>query len=186
MPFQDLPCRHKRSTPVFDTSVPAKIEHYFSDLEFLFLKNHILADQEKKCTAVRYTSIAVEQLWRTACAFCDTVSSYEDFKAEIITLYPEAIVAYLYTHAKFNNLVSNRAHMLICSETELGEFYHKFLLTLHFLITKGRLGMPEQSHAFLGSLGLCLAIAVHTQLEQTFPDHFPEDLYEAHDIYEAT
>ena len=46
--------------------------------------------------------------------------------------------------------------------------------------------MPEQSRAFLGSLVPRLAIAVCTQLERMFPDHFPEDPYEADDIYEAT
>ena len=62
-----------------DASEPAEIERYFSDLEFLFLRHRISDDEEKKHTAVRYPSIAAEQLWRTAHAFRDTVSSYEDF-----------------------------------------------------------------------------------------------------------
>ena len=94
MPFQDLPCRHERSTPVFDTADPAEIEHYFGDLEFLFLRHCISDNEEKKHAAFRYRSIAAEQLWRTAHTFSNTTSSYEDFKAEIITLYPEAIAAH--------------------------------------------------------------------------------------------
>ena len=109
-----------------------------------------------------------------------------DFKAEIIVLYLEAIAAHSCTCAEFDRLVSDHACSLIHSETELGEFYRRFLLTLRFLILKGRLGMPERLRAFLGSLGPRLAIAVRTQLERMFPDHFPEDPYEAHDIYEAT
>ena len=77
----------------------------------------------------------------------------------------EAAAAFAYSQADLDKLVSDRAHMLIRSETELGEFYCEFLLSLHFLIAKGRLGMPEQSHAFAASLGPCLAIAVQTQLE---------------------
>ena len=89
MPYEDLLCRRERSAPVFDASDPAEIERYFNDLEFLFLKHHVLADHNKKLAAVRYPSIAAERLWRTAGTFRDTMCSYKDFKSEIIALYPE-------------------------------------------------------------------------------------------------
>ena len=186
MPFEDLPYRRERSAPIFDASELAQIKHYFGDLEFLFLNYRISDDEEKKRAGVRYTSVAVERLWRTARAFRDTMCSYEDFKAEIIVLYLEAIAVHSYTRAEFDRLISDRAHTPVRSKTELGEFYQEFLLTSCLLISKGHLGMPEQLHAFLDSLGPRLAIAVCTRLEQTFPDHFPEDPYESHDIYEAT
>ena len=111
---------------------------------------------------------------------------YDDIKAEVIVLYPEAIAAHSSTHAEFDNLVSDHACMLIRSETELGEFYWEFLLASCFLISKSHMGMLEQSHAFLGSLGPCLAITVCTQLERLFPDHFLDDPYDLDVIYDAT
>jgi len=123
---------------------------------------------------------------RTAHAFHDTMHLYKDFKVEILVLYPEAIAAYSYTLTEFNKLISDRAHSLIHSESELGGFYHEFLLVSRFLITKGCIGTPEQLHAFSASLEPCLAIAVHNQLEQIFPDHLPEDLYDSDVIYEST
>ena len=69
MPYEDLPCRCERSVPTFNSSDPCEIERYFDDLEFLFLKHRISADQDKKLAAVQYLSIAAEQLWRTAHAF---------------------------------------------------------------------------------------------------------------------
>ena len=127
----------------------------------MFLKHHISADQNKKLAAVQYPSIAAEWLWRTVHAFHDTMHSYEDLKAEILALYPEAIAAYSYTLAEFDRLISNCTCSPIRSETELGGFYHEFLLVSCFLIAKGHIGTPEQSCAFSASLGPRLAIAVH-------------------------
>ena len=121
-----------------------------------------MADQEKKHAAVQYPSVAAKQLWRTAHAFRNTMCLYEDFKVEILVLYPEAIVTHSYTLAEIYRLISNHVHSLIHSETELREFYCEFLLVSHFLISKGHIGTPEQLCAFSDSLGPRLAIAVHT------------------------
>jgi hypothetical protein len=185
MPFQDLPSWRKESAPIFDGSDPCEIECYFDDLEFLFLKHHISDDLEKKCTAVRYPGLAPEQLWKTMPAFSDHTHAYEDFKAEVIVLYPEATTEHEYTCAWFEQLVSDCACTPICSETELGEFYCAFLLTLCILISKGQLGVPEQARGFLASFEPHLGTAVQSQLEHTFPDHFPEDPYSVSAIYDA-
>jgi hypothetical protein len=185
MPFQDLPSRREESTPIFDGSDPCEIERYFDDLEFLFLKHRISDDSEKKHAAVRYPGLAPEQLWKTAPAFSDPTCTYEEFKAEVIVLYPEATAEHEYTRARFEQLVSDRARTEIHSETELGEFYRAFLLTSRILISKGRLGVPEQAHGFLGSFEPRLGTAIQSRLEQTFPDHFPEDPYSINAIYDA-
>jgi hypothetical protein len=185
MPFQDLPSRREESAPIFDGSDPCEIERYFDDLEFLFLKHRISDDSEKKHAAVRYPGLALEQLWKTAPAFSDPTCTYEEFKAEVIALYPEATAEHEYTRARFEQLVSDRARTEIRSETELGEFYRAFLLTSRILISKGRLGVPEQAHGFLGSFEPRLGTAIRSRLERTFPDHFPEDPYSINAIYDA-
>ena len=98
---------------------------------------------------------------RTAHAFHDTMHLYKDFKVEILALYLEAIVAYSYTLAKFDKLISDHTCSPIHSESELRGFHHEFLLVSCFLITKGHIGTPEQLHAFSACLGPHLAIAVH-------------------------
>jgi hypothetical protein len=174
MPFQDLPSRREESAPIFDGSDPCEIECYFDNLEFLFLKHCISDDSEKKHAAVRYPGLAPEQLWKTALAFSDPTCTYEEFKAEVIALYPEATAEHEYTRARFEQLVSDRTRTEIHSETELGEFYPAFLLTSRILISKGRLGVPEQAHGFLGSFEPRLGTAIRSRLERTFPDHFPD------------
>ncbi len=185
MPFQDLPCRHKESVPILDLTDPCEIPRYFDDLEFLFLKHCISDAQEKKRAAVNYPSVAVERLWKTARTFGDPMCSYEDFKAEVIALYPEVIVAQEYSLADFDRLVTDRVCTPICSEIELGEYYHDFLVVSCFLIAKGRISAQMQGHAFLAGFEPRLATAIHSQLERKFLDHFPDDPYETDDIYDA-
>ncbi len=162
MPFQDLPRWREESVPILDLSDPRKIWRYFDDLEFLFLKHHISDAQEKKCTAVNYPSVAVERLWKTARAFSNPAHSYEDFKAEVIALYPEATVAQEHTLADFDRLVTDRTHTPIRSEIELGSYYCDFLIVSRFLIAKGHISMQMQACQFLASFELRLATSVHS------------------------
>ncbi len=185
MPFQDLPRRREESAPVLDLTDPCEIPRYFDDLEFLFLKHRISDAQEKKRAAVNYPSVAVERLWKTARAFGDPVRSYEDFKAEVIALYPEATVAQEYSLADFDRLVTDRARTPIHAEMELGEYYRDFLVVSRFLIAKGRISAQMQARHFLASFELRLATAVHSRLERKFPDHLPDDPYKTDDIYDA-
>jgi len=120
--------------PVLDLTDPCEIPCYFDDLEFLFLKHHISDAQEKKRAAVNYLSMAVEQLWKTAHTFGDPTRSYEDFKVEVIMLYPEVIAAQEYSLTDFDRLVANHARTPIHSEIELGAYYRDFLIISHFLI----------------------------------------------------
>ncbi|KAH9030882.1 hypothetical protein EDB85DRAFT_2146395 [Lactarius pseudohatsudake] len=185
MPFQDLPHRREDSAPVLNLADPCEIWRYFDDLEFLFLKHRISDDQEKKRAAVRYPSIAVERLWKTARAFGDAARSYEDFKAEIIALYPEAIASQEHTLAELDGLVAHRAHTAICSEAELGEYYRTFLLVSRFLITKGRISVQMQARHLLASFESRLATTVRARLVRKFPDQFPDDPYKTESIYDA-
>ena len=186
MPFQDLLYQHEDSTPQFDPADPSVIEHYFDDLKFLFIWHSISDHQEKKCAAVNYPCVVTEWLWKTAQTFSDPVRSYEDFKAEIIALYPEVTAAHEYTCRQFNQLVSDSACSPICSKAELGQYFHKFLLVSQFLISKGQLGTPEQSRTLMASFRPSLSIAICSQLERQFPDHFYDNPYNVDMIYNAT
>lgn len=149
---------------MFSDSDPSKIWRYFDDLELLFLKYQVSDPQEKKRAAVNYPSIAVEELWKTAYTFGDPARSYEDFKAEFIALYPEAIAAREPSLAEFNRLISDRSRAPICSEIELGDYYRKFLIVSRFFIKKGRISVQMQVRVLLESFEPQLAAAIHSRL----------------------
>jgi len=177
-----MPFRRERSAPT-DLTDPCLIFRYFEDLEDLFAKHNISDTQEKKQAAVYYPSVKVEALWKTTLTFSDPTYSYEDFKVKIIALYLEAEPQH--TLEELEKLVADRARTPIRSREELGEYNRNFLLVLHFLISKDRISWIDQSHYFLASFEPILAMAIRSQLERKFPDHFPVDPYKTEDIYTA-
>ena len=169
-----MPFRCKRSAPTNLTD-PHKIFCYFEDLEILFAKHNISDSQEKKQAAVYYPSVKVEALWKTTPTFSDPAYSYEDFKAKIIALYPEAEPQH--TLEELEKLVADRARTQIRSREELGEYNRDFLLVSHFLISKDRISWIDQSRYFLASFEPILTVAIRSRLERKFPDHLPVDPY---------
>jgi hypothetical protein len=90
-PSANLPGRSERSAPSFDDSQPEGLERYFADLQVLFNRYAVVDDQERKQAALKYLKIRTESLWKTTKAWNNPAMTYEEFKAEIFTLYPGAM-----------------------------------------------------------------------------------------------
>jgi len=97
MPLSDMPYWREQAAPKFNAANPCSIQSYFEDLDVLFIRHQVSDSSEKKRTAVRYTNIETECLWKSALSFSDPACSYEDFTAEIIGMYPEASAEHQYT-----------------------------------------------------------------------------------------
>ena len=97
MPYLDLPSRREKSAPILNTADHRTIFHYFEDLELLFIRHLITDDSEKKRAAVNYPDVEVEHLWKCPKSFSDPARSYEEFKADVIRIYPELLEARQYT-----------------------------------------------------------------------------------------
>ena len=128
---------------------------------------------------------AVERLWKAEDVSGDPARSYEDFIAETIALYPEAIAARHPTSAALERLVADRARTPIRSQEEFREYYRIFLVISRFLISKNRSDIWEQLRALLASFEPILARAVRFRLDVKFPDHHPLDPYKTEDIHDA-
>jgi len=88
--------------------------------------------------------------------------SHEDFRVEVIALYPEATAAQEHTLTDFDMLVADHACTPIHSEMELGEYYCDFLIISRFLIAKGHISVQMQACHFLASFEPCLATAIRS------------------------
>src|SRR5258707_11160932 len=160
MPYFDLPFWHQAGTPRFDPMNLCSIWHYFEDLELLLVKHKVLSDAEKKQAAVNYLDIEVECLWKFVLSFSDPIHSYEDFKAEIIRMYPKVSVEHLYTIFALNLLISNCACSLIQSAKELGKYHQDFHTLAHNLVKLNCIGVPDQGQYFLAVFEPILASTV--------------------------
>jgi hypothetical protein len=185
MPYFDLPFRREASAPIFDAADPRSILRYFEDLDLLFVRHQVSDDSEKKQAAVNYPAVEVERLWESAFSFADTARSYEDFKAEVIQLYPEASPIHQYSISGLQQLVLDRARAPIRSEQELTRYYQEFRLISHNLITMRRIGVQEQAHHFIAGLEHGMASDIHSRLKAKLVDHCPLDPYRTEDIFDA-
>src|SRR6267154_2551199 len=120
MPYSDLPFRCERSAPILDAADPCTIWRYFEDLEALFVRHQVLDDAEKKRAAVNYPPIEVERLWKYVHAFSNPARTYEDFKEEVIQLYPEIARDRMHTLAEFEEAIRQAVRKDIRSEEDLG------------------------------------------------------------------
>ena len=185
MPYFDLPFRRERSAPVLDASDTSAIWRYFEDLEVLFVRHRVSDDAEKKRAATRYPSIEVERLWQCAHAFSDPARTYEDFKEEVIRMYPEISRDRMHTLADLEEAVGQAVRKEIRSEEDLGVYYRHFLCISRYLIERGRLAPIEQSRAFLRGFRPALAAQVRERLQAKFLDHIPGDPYATDDVFDA-
>jgi hypothetical protein len=186
MPFADLPARHERSAPCFDNARPEEVEHYFADLQHLLAANAVVAEDEMKQAAVKYLkSVGTEKLWRTTPAFADAAQTYEEFKTEILSLYPSAGTDRTFSIQDLDMLIGERVQVGIISTNDVADYYRQFLLISRYLISKNCLSSIDQLQNFMCGFRPELVQRVMQRLELRLPTHLPEDPYTISEVYEA-
>ena len=185
MPLADLPARREESAPSFLNDQPEELVRYFDDLDILFIRHNVTDQQDCKRAACMYTSIRTEQLWKTTAAWLDQAQTYEDFKTEVLKLYPGMLGSRAHTIQELIWTVERYAHVGIESVAKLSEYYRQYLLITRYLIAKGSISTLEQSRGFLQGLQPSLQVCIQEHLQHKFIDHFPDDPYPLSDIFEA-
>ncbi|KAK2463996.1 hypothetical protein APHAL10511_003940 [Amanita phalloides] len=173
-----MPTGTESSAPQFDPAKPRGIPRFFKELEFLFSAAHITDDQEKKMHAQRYVPCDDDyELWESLPEYQLATVTYEQFKAEILLLYPEASDEYRYSRTNVEGLVRERRRLGISSLEDLMSYYRGFIPTTVYLIKKGRMSKYEQSRLFLKGFQPELAGRVFQRLQLRHPDIEGDDLY---------
>ncbi|KAI0250914.1 hypothetical protein BJV78DRAFT_510998 [Lactifluus subvellereus] len=184
MPVYDLPMRNDASAPRFDEDKPCELANYFEELEDLFERHRVSDAADRKRSAVRYVSVDVRELWQYATAWDDPRRSYEDFKAEVYALYPEATDTFRYTAWDLEALVNEQAQREMQSTEDLHAFYRKFIVISTFLVKRNRLSTLEQARWFLGAFSGNQAGHLRQRLELKHPDAHINDIPDFVDIFE--
>ncbi|KAJ7258618.1 hypothetical protein C8J57DRAFT_1073625 [Mycena rebaudengoi] len=180
-----MPARGDRNAPQFDSSKPRELPRYFSDLEFHFNRVGITDATEKKGHSTRFLSVEEQDIWESLDEFKPT-STYEQFKAAVLKLYPGTDANRKYTLADLDALVGEYARLGIFSRGDYSEFYRQFLVITQFLISRQRLSIAEQSRSFRRAIAPAhLWARVHQRLQIKKPDVHPDDPYELTDLHEA-
>jgi hypothetical protein len=116
----------------------------------LFGPAGVTEDVEKKSQMVQYLDIDQSDLWKGLKGYSDREVSYEDWKEEVINLYPEADEKTKWTMLDLDKLVGERARLGIYNLVDLGAYYQVFLMILLFLLNKGKISEAELLSEGLG------------------------------------
>ena len=184
MPFADLPGRGERSAPNFAGSAE-ELGRYFSELDNLYAAKTVTQDAEKKQGALKYlATAALERTWKASETYADATKTYDEFKKEIHEFYPGSMDD-VSTIQHLDTLIGERARLGIRNATELGEFHLQFRTISKYLISKNRISKGEETRGFLRALQPELESRVRQRLQNTKPDHDPQDPYDLKELYDA-
>ena len=142
-------------------------------------------DAAKKKWVTRYLPIDDSELCESLPSYTADDKTYEDFKTDILALYPGAGDTRKFSVADVEALVAARAANPITSIGELSSYYREFLAMTTYLIGRKRLSESEQSRYFIRGIRAPLLDQVSQRLQLKNPDHYPDDPYPAKEVYDA-
>ncbi|KAJ7895410.1 hypothetical protein B0H13DRAFT_1885620 [Mycena leptocephala] len=186
MTTPSMPSRGDRNAPTFDSAKPRELPRYFSDLEYHFTRCNVTDDAQKKPHATRFLTVCDQDAWESLTEFTTPTTSYADFKAAVLKLYPGTDADRKYSLADLDTLVGTHTRTGIHSKGDFSEIYRDFSAISTYLINKGRLSTSEQSRSFRRAMQpASLWERVHQRLQIKKPDVHPDDPYALADLKEA-
>jgi hypothetical protein len=126
MTTPSMPSRGDRNAPTFDSAKPRELPRHFSDLEYHFTRCNITDDAQKKSHATRFLTVRDQDAWESLTEFTTPTTSYEDFKAAVLKLYPGTDADRKYSLADLDTLVGTHVRTGIHSKGDFSEFYRDF------------------------------------------------------------
>ncbi len=88
MPLADLPGENEWLALKFNEKRPEEAGRYFSALKALFDRHAITMNKDCKLGSLKYLTIFTERLWKATKAFANQTKTYDEYKAEVLKLYP--------------------------------------------------------------------------------------------------
>lgn len=180
-----MPARGERSAPSFDQSRPRELIRFFKELELLFVRASVTREDEKKEQVLRYVEFEVEELWQALPEFKNPLANYDEFKAAILSYYPDASGDFIYSLCDMELLIGERQQIGINTINELADFHLRFFAITSWLIEKEHLSNLEQRRAYVRAFPPSLMSLVTNRLQMKFLDHHPNIPHDIKNVYEA-
>ncbi|KZT21236.1 hypothetical protein NEOLEDRAFT_1073858 [Neolentinus lepideus HHB14362 ss-1] len=181
-----MPTRNCQTVPSFDANQPKTILCYLEDLEDLFKAASITKNDKKKKYVTKYVSLTMEDLWGLLASATDRVKTYEDFKTEILSLYPTTSETNRkYSIKDVEDLIRKTHGKLMTSLVQLTAYYHKFIAITSYLAKKDDFSPGEQAHMFKRGLPDEFYDRVAQRLQLAHPTKRPSDSYSLKEYYEV-
>ena len=183
-----MPCRGEDTAPIFNKYKPRELTRFFDELEYLFERAwHQLGDDNKakKRHTLRYVDFEIEEVWRTIPEFADPMKTYNQFKAAILDLYPDASEDNRYSLNDLDFLIGERLRLGINSVNNLIDFNMRFLAITNWLMNKRRLSDLEQQRSYIRAFQSSLLTSILALLKVEFPNQRPDEPHKVSYVYKA-
>ena len=180
-----MPARGEWSAPSFNKSKPRELVRFFKELERLFVRASVTSEEEKKEQVLRYVDFEVEEFWQTLPEYKSSLATYNDFKATILSHYPDASGDYTYSLCDLDSLIREQQQVGINNATDLANFHLQFHMITSWLIDKSHICHLEQRRAYIRAFPPHLMSLIDNRLRIKFPDLHPNIPYSIRDVYEA-
>jgi hypothetical protein len=118
-----MPAARHHTASKFSSNQPRELQCYFEVLNNLFGPAGITEDVETKSQTVQYMDVDQSDLWKGLKGYSDREVSYEDWKEEVINLYPGADEKTKWTMSDLDKLVGERARLGVYNLADLGAYY---------------------------------------------------------------
>ncbi|KZT22534.1 hypothetical protein NEOLEDRAFT_1071210 [Neolentinus lepideus HHB14362 ss-1] len=181
-----MPMHNCRTAPSFDANQPRTILCYLEDLEDLFEAASVTENDKKKKYVTKYVSLTVEDLWGSLASATDEAKTYDDFKTEILSLYPTASETNRkYSVKDVEDLIRKMHGESMTSLVQLTAYYHEFIAITSYLAKKDDFSPGEQARMFKRGLPDEFYDHVAQRLQLAHPTKRPSDSYSLKEYYEA-
>lgn len=180
-----MPARGERAAPTFDKAKPREIGRFFDEIEYLFDRAKITAEDEKKRQLLRYVDFETEQIWKSFPEFKSPLSTYAALKAAILVHYPDAAGDHIFSIRDMDLLIGERQRLGITSVTDLTNYHLQFLAVTGWLMDNDQLGDLEQRRAYTRAFSEEFKHQVNNRLQLKKPDQHPNIPYKVLDVYDA-
>jgi hypothetical protein len=180
-----MPFRGEWCAPSFNKAKPRELVRFFKELERLFVRASVTSEEEKKEQVLRYIDFEIEEFWETLPEYKNPLATYDEFKAAILSCYPEASGEYVYSLTDVDFLIRERQELGINNATDLADFHLRFHMITSWLVDKKHLSDLEQRRAYIQAFPMRLLSLIDDRLQIKFPDLHPNIPYPIRDVYDA-
>jgi hypothetical protein len=177
-----MPIRGSQQASTFDGE-NENLLRFFEDVsDHADLAN--INDPDRIKWTVHYANVQDSEMWKLLPTYA-VGNNFDNFKAEVIALYPGIDSNRKYTVGNLEQLVDESRQKRILSKETLGEYHRNFIRISLFLIGKGRISAREQNRWYLQGFQMDLQERITQRLAIVKSDINPNDSYDYMDIYKS-
>ncbi|KAK1219488.1 hypothetical protein PQX77_013400 [Marasmius sp. AFHP31] len=166
-----LPARGKRSAPKFDPEFEEQLPTFFEEFESAAEKAQIAQDHAlTKKEVLRYVDSKTNCFWRSLPTFINATSTWEQFKTEVISYYPDAERVSEAMLDQLKKVIADHQKAGIDSSKVLAAYHRDFALIASSIISPGVLPLVQASQNYTSVFPESVANRVDIRLQVQFPN----------------